>query len=74
VAKKKVAALGVTLEDGNAQKLPATAASVPDAVLIRSAFGHPLAPLVVGHKRQGKDDEDENGEDELHKGSSGSEF
>ncbi len=35
-------------------------------VVIGAALGHPLAPFVVGHKRQGKDDEGENGEGKLH--------
>ena len=36
-------------------------------IVVGAVFGHPLAPFVVGHKRQGKDDERENGEGELHK-------
>ena len=36
-------------------------------VVVGTAPGHPLAPFVVGHKRQGKDDEGENGEGKLHK-------
>ena len=37
-------------------------------VVVGTAPGHPLAPFVIGHKRQGKDDEGENGEGKLHKG------
>ncbi len=36
-------------------------------VVVGTAPGHPLAPFVVGHKRQSKDDEGENGEGKLHK-------
>jgi hypothetical protein len=36
-------------------------------LMLAATLGHPLAPLVVSHKRKGEDDEDENGEGELHK-------
>ena len=35
--------------------------------MIRAALVHPLTPFVVRHEGQGKDDERENGESELHK-------
>jgi hypothetical protein len=36
-------------------------------LMLGAPLGHPLAPLVVRHKRKGKDDKDEDGESELHK-------
>ena len=35
-------------------------------VVVGAALCHPLAPFVVRHEGQGKDDEGENGERELH--------
>ena len=36
-------------------------------LMLGAPLRHPLAPLVVSHKRKGKDNRDEDGESEFHK-------